>query len=88
MSAALALGMQSCFNYKTYKDSFVGRVQSTELQGLKEAGYPHLGIWEGTIRGLFVGILSIWGLATSRKLHVEGPLEWKVSRQPSPYIHP
>lgn len=40
MSAALVLGMQSCFNYKIYQDSFVGRVQSTELQGLKEQDTP------------------------------------------------
>ena len=40
MSAALVLGMQSCFNYKIYQDSFVGRIQSTELQGLKEQDTP------------------------------------------------
>lgn len=61
---------------------------SAEFRRAEGSRIPHLGIWEGMIHGLFVGILGIWGLATSRKLHVEGELEWKVSSQPSPYIHP
>lgn len=88
MSAALALGMQSCFNYKTYQDSFVSRVQSTELQRLKEAGYP---IWVFGKRRSVASLLGFWAFGDwppPGNCTLKGALEWKVSSQPSPYIYP
>lgn len=88
MSAALALGMQSCFNYKTYQDSFIGRVQSTELQGLKEAEYPIWVFGKGRSMASFLGFWAFGDWPPPGDCTLRGRWSGRCQASPAPTYTP